>query len=256
MRLRESRKTRRRRRAVKIEHARKQMRHLKIDSEEALLCYCQDKGQEAHDRLRACGAVADLLGRAAIPFLLRLAADEEAVGVDAALHGLRSIGTRRATRLLMRTLRGSKDDARRQAALDALRFLEDRRSERLVAHVLLTDGCAQTRELAAEVMAYVHRGRRSVRALMQALRDPSPSVRWWVLAAVSGIPDVYESDLDMIREYLSDEAIAPGSESPEEATVAAAARHALEAQVPWRRKQRRPFKRSQQAGQRRDGVRL
>jgi HEAT repeat protein len=237
MRLRERKKVLRKRRAVKRQSAQKEMELLQIGSEEALLRYCENQRQTAHNRLRACSAVAGLLGRAAVPFLLRLAADQGGGAVDAALHGLRCIGTRRATRLQMRALRVAKTDDGRQAALDALRSLGDRRSERLVSHVLLTDGCAMTRELAAEVLGYVHRGRRSARVLMLALSDPSPAVRWWALDSLSLsslASALYPSDLARIREYLSDQTTVPGVEFREKATVAWAARHALEAQASGR----------------------
>lgn len=239
MRPRESKEALRRKRAAGIRSAKKAMNLLEVDSEEALLRYCEDRRRTAHDRLRACGAVAGLLGRAAVPFLLELAAHQEGGAADAALHGLRCIGTRRATRLQMRSLRTSMSDDGRQAALDALRFLEDCRSERLVSHILLTDRCAETRELAAEVLGYMHRGRRSVRALVSALSDSSPGVRWWALNTLSLrslTPFLYPSDLATIRGHLSDQATVPGAESPESTTVAWAARQALEAQASGQRK--------------------
>jgi hypothetical protein len=171
--------------------------------------------------------------------LLGLAAHQEGGAADAALHGLRCIGTRRATRLQMRSLRSSTTDDGRQAALDALRFLEDCRSERLVSHIMLTDRCAETRELAAEVLGYVHRGRRSVRALLSALSDSSPGVRWWALNSLSLrtlTPLLYPSDWATIQEHLSDQATVPGAESPEKTTVAWAARQALEARTSGQRK--------------------
>jgi HEAT repeat protein len=242
MRIRQNGTERRRRRTFELAQARKIMRELKTESEEALLGYCQDDQQNAHNRLRACLAAAYLLGRSAVPLLLRLAADEDIGTVDAALHGLRVLGTRHATRLLIGKLRRSETDTRRQAALDALRFLGDPRSERSVSQVLLTDKCALTRELAAEVLGYINRGRRSVRALMQALSDPSPSVRWWALVTLSGIPAVYPSDLAVIQEYLSDQSLVSGAESPEKATVSWAARHALSVQASMREGKRTPSK--------------
>ena len=227
MRLKRSRKVRRRQCAVNQGQALKTLRRLWIDSAEALLLFCQDKQRDAHSRLQACSALADLKGRAAVPFLLRLAADPDRGTVDAALFGLRCLGTRRATRLLIRELRDPTTDARRQAALDALRFLGDRRAERSVAHVLLTDESAQTRELAAEVLGSVHRGRRSARALMRSLSDPSPEVRWWSLNTLILLP-VSESDLKIIDGLRFDHAAVRTAESPEQATVAWSARNTLD----------------------------
>lgn len=215
------------------------MRQLNIDSEEALLRYCQAYQHAPHDRLRACGAVAALMGRATIPFLLRLAADRDQGVADAGFYGLRCLGARRATRLYLDRIRTSTDNGCRQAAIDALRFLEDRRAEPGLAYVLRTDQCSETRALAAEALSYVHRGRRSVRALLQALPDPSPSVRWWVLSTLGGIPRLDPSTLGIVRCYLSDGAVVTGSSDRESSTVADAARDALEAQGAWPRTSQR-----------------
>jgi HEAT repeat protein len=170
------------------------------------------------------------MGQAAIPFLLRLAANPDPGVADAGLHGLRCLGTRRATRLYLRRIRTSTNSQCRQAAIDALRFLGDRRAEPGLAHVLRTDQCSETRALAAEALSYVHRGRRSVRALLQALPDPSPNVRWWILSTLGGIPRLDQSTLAIIRRYLSDHAIATGFADRESSTVADSAKSALDAQ--------------------------
>jgi HEAT repeat protein len=224
-----SKKVRRRQAAVELVRARKTMEQLGTDSEEALLNYCHDKKQSEHNRLRACGALAQIHGQKIVPFLLRLAKEDDRATADAAMFGLRCIGSRRATRLLIDELRYAITDTRRQAALDAIRFLEDRRAERAVSHVLLTDECANTRELAAEVLSYVHHGRRTTRALIQALSDPSPGVRWWALSTLAGTPDWTGTDMEMIKQHLSDHATVSGVEPPEQGTVADATRNALEA---------------------------
>jgi HEAT repeat protein len=221
---------RRRKRAIALQSAAKVMRQLNIDSDEDLLKYCEADQPSAHDRLLACDALAARMGRAAIPFLLRLAANPDPSVADAGFHGLRCLGTRRATRLYLRRIRASADNHWRQGAIDALRFLGDRRAEPGLAHVLHTDQCSETRALAAEALWYVHRGKRSVRVLLQALPDPSPNVRWWILSTLGGIPRLDARTLGIIRCYLSDHAVVRGFADRESSTVADAAQDALNRQ--------------------------
>ena len=220
-------------RTGRLEQALATMRDLNLGSEEDLRNYCQDSRQTAHNRLCACSALAGLVGQAAVPFLLKLAEHFDRPTVDAALFGLRCIGTRRATRLYIRELNNESTDSRRQVALDMIRFVSDPRAERAVAHVLLTDNCALTRELAAEVLSSLTKGRRSVRALVKALSDPVPEVRWWALGSLSSEPNLNEADLEKIRALSSDQASVSTAESPEQATVAWAACDALKQQVAY-----------------------
>ena len=238
MRLKTSRRERRRQKVVDLGQASEIMRHLKVDSEEALVRYCQDRQQEFNNRHTACAAIATILGRAAIPFLLQLAGDDESGVVVAAVSSLGSIGSRRSTRPFMRIVRTSKIEVHRQQAIFYLGWLRDRRSENLISRVLLTDVCARTRLLAAEALEMVYCGRRSVPALIQALPDPSPSVRWSILKTLATIGDLYPSDLNAIRKYLTDQAIIPGL-PPEEATVASMAQSALNGPPSWAREKRR-----------------
>jgi HEAT repeat protein len=97
--------------------------------------------------------------------------------------------------------------------------------------VVRTDQCSETRALAAEALSYVLRGKRSVRALLQALPDPSPSVRWWILSTLGGIPRLDISTLAIIRGYLSDHAVVTGFADRDSSTVADAAKDALDAQA-------------------------
>jgi HEAT repeat protein len=239
MRKKESRKVRRRRQAAQLQSATKLMREINIESQDALLAYCADSRNTAHNRLRACSAVAGILGRTGIPFLLRLAASENSDMADPALHGLRCLGTRRATRLWIRMMTKSPDERRRQKAIDALRFLGDRRAEPAMVHVLLTSPSSATRALAAEALWYVTKGRRSTTVLLRALRDPSAEVRWWVLSTLGGIPDIKQSGLDAIRQYLSDEAVVTGFADRDQSTVADSAKYALEMQSAWAAKRKR-----------------
>ncbi len=236
------RRERRRARAVQLAGARKALRQLKIDSEEALLRFCRNKQQSSHDRYRACFVLGSLLGRQAVPFLLELAADEESGVVVGAVDALAMIRTRCATRPLMSILRNSKNASHRQAAIVGLGMLEDTRAERLVSRALLTETCAQTKVYAAGALGGVNQGRRfrgreTVKALMHALPDPSPSVRWEVLNVLGGIRDLKREELDEIRKYLSDEATVPGLLPAEEAGVGFAAQRALNS---WTGKHRRP----------------
>jgi HEAT repeat protein len=158
--------------------------------------------------------------------LVRLATDDNSGVVWGAANGLGLIKSRRATRSLMRFARISKVEAHRHAAMAALGSIGDPRAEQCLLSTLLNQNESEAmRQWAAEALKGAHRRGRGTSALVQALRDPSASVRWSVLTTLGCIGD--RSALESVREYLSDQAVVPGLD-PEEATVAFAAAVAVD----------------------------
>jgi len=204
-----------------IATAKQRMAELGIVREEDLLEYCRDPRADRSKRAKACVAAAVLLGRAAIPVLSPLATDDNSGVVWGAANGLALVGSRRVTGSLMRFLGISKVEAHRHAAMSALGSIGDPRAEQCLVDVLLNQNESEgMRQWAAEALKGVHRRDRGSSALIKALRDPSPSVRWSVLTTLGCVGD--RSALGVVREYLSDQAVVPGLD-PEEATVAFAA---------------------------------
>jgi hypothetical protein len=101
------------------------------------------------------------------------------------------ISSRRVTRSLIRFVRISKVEAHRHAAISALGSIGDSRAERCLLSILLNRNESEAmRQWAAEALKGVRRrGHRVTTFLIQALGDPSASVRWSVLSTLGCIGD-------------------------------------------------------------------
>jgi HEAT repeat protein len=117
--------------------AKQHMAELGVSREEDLLDFCPDERLDGSKRAKACVAAGVLLGRAAIPMLVRLATDDSSGVVWGAANGLGLITSIRATRSLMRFVSVSKVEAHRHAAVSALGRIGDPRAEQCLLSILL-----------------------------------------------------------------------------------------------------------------------
>ena len=124
---------------------------------------------------------------------------------------LEELGDRRAVGPLVATLR-AENPHRRTAAARALGWMRQR--GRAVAKALaecLVDGSqlVETREEAAESLSYVGT-RETVEALIGALGDPEPRVRFWAVFGLGGICRTDERATRALETMLDDPGEMPG----------------------------------------------
>jgi HEAT repeat protein len=176
-------------------------------------------------RAKACVAAGFLRMRAAIPSMAELADSAIPEVAWGAANALALIGGRTVTNPLIRIAQDSSHEAARQAAISALGRLRAPRTEGLLCQILLDPNeTEKTRTFAACALMHPRKRKNVVDKLLLAVNDPSPSVRWQVLAALGTTGD--RGAVKIIRKYLTDRTVVPGL-PPREGTVAFAAKRAI-----------------------------
>jgi HEAT repeat protein len=118
------------------EYAKRLMAEIGVVSEAELSEFWQDISLEPEVRAKACVAAGFLRMNAAIPIMIELASNEITGVAWGAAHALALIGSRIATRPLMRIVQQSVCESNRNAAINALGQLHDGRAEGLLCKVL------------------------------------------------------------------------------------------------------------------------
>jgi len=199
---------------------------LGMTSDQEIVDCCENPDEQSARQIKACLAAEHLGIRAAVPGLIRLLATDDIQLLEAASRALWMIGSHRSTLRLVSLIRDSKREDVRRCAVYAIGMLADRRAKQTLCH-LLTDQSESEgiRTLAAEALLGLRPRRETIRALIDALRDPSPSVRY---SALNTLGIVAKQDVArVIREHLSDQTAVPGL-PVEEGTVGRAAQSALD----------------------------
>jgi HEAT repeat protein len=145
--------------------------------------------------------------------LLRLGIDgREDLLIWESLVALGVIGSRTATRPLLRLARASDSRIRRQAAVFALGLLNDKRGRSTLIKVLLdTKEGTKIRGLAAEALGLLPAKRGTTMVLVEMLQDPSAEVRYSALCALGALRA--NSALGSIESLLGDTAVVDGEMS-------------------------------------------
>jgi len=128
-----------------------------------------------------------------------------------AARRLVNLGSKTATRLLMRTAVHGRQVHSRKFAIFALRFLEDPRSLRTLISLLNSGNPEVVRDEAAEALApFVRRYAKAVVIpLLSACRDPAASVRWSAAYSLG-----YSNDaraIPVLESLLADNEAPPGN---------------------------------------------
>ena len=188
------------------------MAALGVHTSSELAAICADAKRPLQHRLQSCLILGQLRAREALPELLKIAAGEDDKLSWQALVAIGAIGSRRATRSILRLLRSTKSPIARHGMVMALTQLADER-----ARAALTRIAGDSREkpnvrgLAAEALGLLRRKKRTSWFLIQALQDPSPEVRFGSLCAIGAINE--RRALPFVRELLNDAAVVDGKES-------------------------------------------
>jgi HEAT repeat protein len=129
---------------------------------------------------------------------------------------LPELGGKHAYRALVQTLREHPDPALREAAAYALwQFRDDRAHPLLLAALRDPAEDPRVRGQAAETLGYTTRDARTrryketARALVDALGDPSPTVRFWAASALGGMR-ARAATPALRRLAATDQAVCPG----------------------------------------------
>ncbi len=170
-----------------------------------------------------CAVALGLRGTQAIPLLLSLLRLGNQNILFASANALSAIGSKIATKPLLRVLRSSKILARRLAAIYALGTLHDPRSGNDLIRLAVSEfEPTAVRDFAVEALAGITWKRPQViRVLLAALQDESPSVRWGAAWALGRSGDL--TAIPFLEKLFNDAEAPPGNTS-----VAEAAREAIE----------------------------
>lgn len=187
-----------------------------------LAACCTNTEQDPKERARACIVLGLLRCREVVPVLVGLLLDEKVAG--AAANGLALLRSRRATRPLLKALVRTNTVQVREMIISALGRLRDRRAEPLLCRILISQDEPETTRVAAACALMLPANRRRVtEALLTALRDPSPSVRWQVINALNRPRNLRV--VTALEQCLTDHSIVPTL--PGGTTVANAAEEVL-----------------------------
>ncbi len=163
------------------------MHVLGAQSAAALIGILQNRADTMERRLDAASAPKGLRCRDAVAPLLEALAEGDEKLSWMSMSALTGIGSRRGARRLMAIVRGKYPLPARQEAICTLLHLQEFRAESLFIRV----GCAIdneeefTRDMATEALGITSSRPGSQRALARRLFDPSASVRYAALCALS-----------------------------------------------------------------------
>jgi len=200
------------------------MDELGVATPEGLLRCCEDTSESSEVRVKACYALGFLKAHKAVPALIKAADDDNPQVSCQAILSLSVLGSRRATRPLMRIVRHSANEEVRNMAVLCLGQLCDKRAETLVCNLLARAESEATRSYAAQALSRLSHSEQSFQAVLKALSDVHALVRWTAAAALGSIGD--RRAVGPLRSALSDREVIPTL--PAEETVAEAAKRALD----------------------------
>jgi len=172
---------------------------------------CLDPGRKLEDRALACSLLGEIPSRASVLMLLAMGTtEEEPLLIWHSLAAVGAIGSRRATRPLMRLIKTTRSWFRRQAAVFALGQLSDQRAEPLLSRVLQnTKEVAKTRGFAAEALGLLDLAPQTQKALIAALQDESAEVRYSALCGIGAQRN--RSALPAVKSLLADRTVVDGT---------------------------------------------
>ncbi len=202
-------------------------RHRKI-GETGLIQLIQDSSQSAEARAEGCSQLGLMKSRRAVPVLLEIGSKEKSELLFwESLKAVGTIGSKRATRPLMRLIRTTESRSRMTAAVLALLPLGDERAASLLIRIMLHGkDTPKARGLAAEALGWMRPKRDTLVALRKALEDPSEYLRYSAVCACSGLRS--RAMIPALGRLLTDEAELPG-----EGTIAQLAREVLQGVPNW-----------------------
>lgn len=203
---------------------RRMMAELGLENEEALMRSCRDPKEDIARRGLACLALGYLRFRPAIRVLIGLAEDSDLRLVCESLRGLSLMGSTQPTRPLLRLLRHSSREEVRNAVINALGMLRDKRAIDVLVGILTDrEESEYTRSYAAEALGLLEKTDRTIAALVEALKDPSPTIRWSAINSLGLTGD--ERLTEVLQACVSDHEVVPAL--PDRETVGSAAETAL-----------------------------
>jgi HEAT repeat protein len=138
-----------------------------------------------------------------------------------AARALVNLGSKTATRYLMRTATHGRQVHSRKFAIFALRFLADPRSLRALVSLLDSGNPEVVRDEAAEALApFVRRYAKTVVIpLLSACRDPAASVRWSAAYSLGYSADARA--IPVLESLLADDEAPPGNTPVKDEALAA-----------------------------------
>lgn len=200
------------------------MAELGLQTERSLLDYCRDSSKGAEQRAKACYVLGFLRPPGTVPVLIEVANDKSPRLASASISALSVIGSRRATRPLMRIVRQATTEEIRNVAVSCLGRLGDKRAESLVCSLLADSMPDTTRAYAAQALSGLATREQSFKALVNALVDRSPIVRWTAAVSLGNLGDARAAA--PLRAATMDDSVV--SELPDKETVGEAAKRALD----------------------------
>jgi HEAT repeat protein len=186
---------------------------LEAETSDDLIEIAQDASRSLEDRATACSLLGQMRSRQSAGVLLRLGLDaKENLLIWEAFAAVGAVGSRAATRPLLRLIRTTDSVFKRQAAVFALGFLHDERARPMLTKILLdAKENARTRGLAAEGLGLLRARPGTLQALVELLRDASAEVRYSALCSLGALRG--KTAVGPIRNLLGDPTIADGSMS-------------------------------------------
>lgn len=195
------------------------MAQLGAHSSDDLVKISLDNGRPIEERASACMVLGQMRSRKSISVLLEISKKaEDPLLVWQCLAAVGSIGSRTATRPLMRQIRTATSGFMRQAAVFALGQLIDERARMLLTRVLLDlKEIPKTRGFAAEALGLLRFKKATLTSLVRASEDESPEVRYSVLCGLGALRD--KATLPVLERRLNDHAIVDRGTIAEHATL-------------------------------------
>lgn len=199
------------------------MRALGVETEDQLVRFCGDPSRGETHRATACLLVGRLRLRSALPMLMGVACLERPdLLVWESLSAIGAVKSRTVTRPLLRLLKTADSATKRHGIVFALSQLRDGRARGALSQLLLDQGeDISVREVAAEALGLITPSKRSLSALLEALNDDSPRIRYSAVCALGALRD--EDAVAALRTATQDKAVLEG-----EGTVGARASLVLE----------------------------
>ena len=192
--------------------------------EQQLLARCMDQQSSMANRSQACLTLGTRRSRTAVPSLLGLMSlGNLGLAYDAS-RALAQIGSRTATKPLLRLLRQNRGTALEGAIISTLSALRDERARRAFLYLLFHATSDSVRALAAQALMFLPGRKNAQQALFSALADPAPIVRWSVINTLSRT--VAAADLGVLNNHVRDDCKV--EELPDRPTVGSAAVAVLE----------------------------